>query len=143
MSTTSYLRSQVEPTSLAAGLAVGDVLAIAAFIAAGRQQHIGQPIGDPVGFLDTLAPFLIGWAIAALVGGLYTREAVLTPRRAISWTLPAWVLAVVVGAGLRATPLFTGSAALTFVLVTFVVGGTLLVGWRTLAATVTENRTRP
>lgn len=136
MSTTSYVRSQVEPTSLAAGLAVGDILAITAFIAAGRQEHMGQPIGDPVGFLDALAPFLIGWAVAAVVGGLYTRDAVLTPRRAVSWTLPAWVLALLIGMGLRASSLFTGSAAPTFVLVTFVVGGTLLVGWRGLAASV-------
>jgi hypothetical protein len=136
MSTTSYFRSRVEPSSLAAGLVVGDVLAIATFIAAGRQEHMGQPIGDPVGFLDSLAPFLIGWAIAALVGGLYTRDAVLTPRRAISWALPAWVLALLIGMGLRASSLFTGTAAPTFVLVTFVVGGTLLVGWRALAAVI-------
>lgn len=137
---TTYLRSQVEPTSLAAGLAVGDVLALAAFVAAGRQQHLGTPIGDPVGFLDTLAPFLIGWIVAAIIGGLYTSDALLTPRRAISWTLPAWVFAVVIGIGLRATPLFTGGAAPTFVIVTFLVGGTLLVGWRALAATVLNKR---
>lgn len=138
MSTTSYLRSRVEPTSLAAGLAFGDVLAIALFIGAGRQQHMGQPIGDAVGFLDSLAPFLIGWVIAALVGGLYTRDAVLTPRRAISWTLPAWILALLIGMGLRSTQLFIGSAAPTFVIVTFVVGGSLLIGWRVLAAAVTN-----
>lgn len=131
---TTYFRSQVEPTSLAAGLAVGDVLALSAFVAAGRTQHSGTPIGDPVGFLDALAPFLIGWAIAAVVGGLYTSDALLTPRRAISWAFPAWVLALIIGMGLRATPLFTGSAALTFVIVTFVVGGVLVVGWRALAA---------
>ena len=133
---TTYLRSQVEPTSLAAGLAVGDVAALAAFVAAGRQQHLGTPIGDPVGFLDALAPFLIGWTVAAVVGGLYTSDALLTPRRAVSWTLPAWILALVIGMALRASPLFTGSAALTFVIVTFFVGGTLLVGWRALAAVV-------
>lgn len=136
MSTTTYLRSQVEPTTLAVGLAVGDLLAIATFVAAGRVQHLGRPIGDPIGFLDTLAPFLIGWGLAALVGGLYTHDAVLTPRRAISWTLPAWVLAVLVGAGLRATSLFQGTAAPTFVVVTFLVGGTLLASWRALAATI-------
>lgn len=133
---TTYLRSQVEPTSLAAGLAVGDIAALAAFVAAGRQQHLGTPIGDPVGFLDALAPFLIGWTVAAVVGGLYTSDALLTPRRAVSWTLPAWILALVIGMALRASPLFTGSAALTFVIVTFFVGGTLLVGWRALAAVV-------
>lgn len=138
MSTTSYVRSRVEPTSLAAGLVVGDVLAISAFIAAGRQQHMGQAVGSPVGFLDTLTPFLVGWAIAAVIGGLYRRDAVATPRRAISWTLPAWVLALAIGMGLRATPVFSGGTAATFVIVAFVAGGALLVGWRVLAAAVTS-----
>lgn len=135
---TTYLRSRIEPTSLAAGLAVGDVLALSAFVAAGRVEHLGTPIGDPVNFLDTLAPFLIGWGLAAVVGGLYTGDALLTPRRAVSWALPAWILAVIVGMGLRATPYFTGSAAPTFVIVTVVVGGTLVVGWRALAAAITQ-----
>jgi hypothetical protein len=132
---TTYLRSQVEPTSLAAGLAVGDILALSAFVAAGQQQHnTGLALGSPLGFLETLAPFLIGWGVAALVGGLYTEDALLTPRRAISWTLPAWVLALIIGMALRASPLFSGGAALTFVIVTLVTGGALLIGWRTLAA---------
>jgi hypothetical protein len=137
---TTYLRSQVDRTSLAAGLAVGDVVALAAFVAAGRQQHLRTPIGDPLDFLEALAPFLIGWTVAAIIGGLYTRDAVLTPRRAVSWTFPAWILTVIIGTGLRATPLFTGSAALTFVLVTLVVGGTLVIGWRALVAAVTSRR---
>jgi hypothetical protein len=138
---TTYLRSQVDTTSLAAGLAVGDILALAVFIAAGQQEHsTGLAIGNALGFLEALAPFLIGWTIAAIIGGLYTRDAVLTPRRAVSWTLPAWVLTVIIGTGLRATPLFTGGAAPTFIVVTLVVGGTLLVGWRALAAAVTNRR---
>jgi hypothetical protein len=135
---TTYLRSQIEPTSLAAGLAVGDVLALSTFVAAGRVRHLGTPIGDPVSFLDTLAPFLIGWGLAAVVGGLYTSDALLSPRRAVSWALPAWILALVVGMGLRATPLFTGGAAPAFVIVTLVTGGALVIGWRVLAAVLTQ-----
>lgn len=137
MSTTTYLRSRVDTSSLVAGLAVGDVLAIAAFVAAGRLQHLGRPVGDPMGFLDTLVPFLVGWALAALVGGLYTRDAVLTPRRAVSWALPAWIVAALVGVGLRATQVFSGGAALPFLVVTLVAGGTFVVGWRALAAALT------
>lgn len=140
MSTTTYLRSQVEPSSLAAGLAVGDLLALAVFIGAGRTQHYGYAIGDPLNFLDSLAPFVIGWTIAAIIGGLYTRDALLTPRRAVSWTLPAWILALLIGLGLRATPVFSGGVQLTFALVTLVVGGTLLVTWRALAAAVTSRK---
>ena len=136
---TTYLRSRIEPTSVAAGLAIGDVLALTVFVAAGQQQHqTGLAIGNPLAFFETLTPFLLGWAVAAVVGGLYTTDALVTARRAVSWTFPAWVLAVVVAMALRASPLFTGGAALTFVVVTFVVGGVLLVGWRALAATMIQ-----
>lgn len=140
MSTSTYLQSRVEPTSLVAGLAVGDLLAVSLFVAAGRLQHLGQPVGDPLGFLGTLTPLLMGWVVAAFIGSLYTRDAVLFPRRAISWTLPAWVVTVLIGMGLRATPLFAGGATPVFVVVTLVVGGVLVVGWRVLASIATSRR---
>lgn len=137
MSTSTYLQSRVEPSGLAAGLAAGDVLAIGGFVALGRIQHMGTPIGDPADFAVTVAPFLVGWLFAALLGGLYTRDAVLFPRRAISWTVPAWVVAVVITMAIRSTSLVSGGAAPSFVLVTLLAGGVLVVGWRVLVASIT------
>lgn len=138
MSTSTYLQSRVEPSGLAAGLAVGDVLAIGSFVALGRLQHFGTPIGEPVNFLETLGPFLLGWVVAALLGSLYTSDAVSFPRRAVSWTLPAWVVTVAIAMLVRSRPEVAGGTAPTFIAVTLVVGGGLVVGWRVLAAVVTR-----
>jgi hypothetical protein len=140
MSTSTYLQSRAEASGLSAVLLTGDLLAIGGFVAAGRLQHLGTPIGDPTAYVETLVPFLVGWAVAAVLGGLYTRDAVLFPRRAVGWTLPAWVVTVVVAMALRATPQLRGGVAPTFVVVTLLVGGVLVLGWRVLAAAYTNKR---
>jgi len=132
MSTSTYLRSRVDLRPLAAALAVGDVLALTAFVVAGTVQHGEQPFSNPGIVAGALAPFLVAWVAVALVGGLYTADAVSTPRRALGWTVPAWVVAVLMGHALRATPVFRGGTTAAFVLVTLVVGGVLVVGWRLL-----------
>lgn len=137
MSTSTYLRSRVDVRPLAGLLAVGDAIAITSFVVAGIIQHGGQPFSNPGEVPGPVAPFLIGWFAVALLGGLYTADAVLSPQRAIGWTVPAWVLAVLVGHALRATSLFPGGTEISFVVVTLVIGGVLVVGWRLLASVVT------
>jgi hypothetical protein len=132
MSTTTYLRSRVDLRPLAGVLAVGDVLALAAFVAMGTVQHGQRPFSNPGVVGDALAPFVLAWVAVALLGGLYTADAVVSPRRVLGWTVPAWVVAVLAGHALRATALFPGGTTAAFVAVTLVVGGVLLVGWRLL-----------
>jgi len=134
MSTSTYLRSRVDARPLAGLLAVGDVLALLVFVVAGTVEHGGSPLANPGALAETLAPFLLAWVVVALLGGLYTADAVVTARRALGWTVPAWVVAVLLGHALRATPVFSGGTAPAFVVVTLVVGGVLLVGWRVLFA---------
>ncbi|WP_225333925.1 DUF3054 domain-containing protein [Halomicrobium urmianum] len=134
MSTVSSLRGRIDASPLTAALAVGDVGAITLFVVLGQLSHEVGPLANPERVVGTLAPFLIGWVVASLVGSLYTRDALQPPVRAASWTLPAWILAVVVAQALRATPFFPGNAALTFALVSIAVGGGLLIGWRVLLA---------
>lgn len=140
MSTATYLRTRIDPVPGTAGLAVGDVIAILAFVAAGVARHGGDPVGDPVRVLRAAAPFLVAWWLAAFLGGLYTRDAISSPRRALSWALPAWILATLLGHALRATGPVPGGTTPTFVLVTLAVGGALVVGWRVLAALVIDLR---
>ncbi|WP_226012745.1 DUF3054 domain-containing protein [Halomicrobium salinisoli] len=141
MSTVSSLRGRIDASSLTAALAAGDVAAIALFVLLGQTMgHSMNPLANPERVAGTLAPFLIGWVVASLVGSLYTRDALRPPVRAVSWTLPAWILAVVVAQALRATALFPGGAALTFALVSIAVGGALLVGWRLAIAAVLSRR---
>jgi hypothetical protein len=115
---------------LAGFLVVGDVLALAAFVVAGTIQHGSRPLANPGIVAGALAPFLLAWLGVALIGGLFTADAVRSPRRAFEQTVPAWVLAVPVAHALRATPLFRGGTTVGFFVVSLLVGGVLLVGWR-------------
>jgi hypothetical protein len=142
MNTRTYLRSRVDARPLAAVLAVGDLVALTAFVVAGTIQHGERPFANPEVVVGALAPFLLAWALLSVVGGLYTADAVISVRRALSWTAPVWVFAVLLGQGLRATSLFPGGTSAPFVVVTLVVGGSLVVGWRVLA-TVLGGRENP
>jgi len=125
---------RVERTSLTALLAVGDLAAIGLFVIAGELSH-GYALPEHAGrFVGTFVPFAVGWILVGVVGNLYTEAAVAGLRKAVSWTVLAWGLAVVVAQLLRSTSLFPGNAALTFALVSFAVGGALLVTGRVLVS---------
>ncbi len=130
MSTATYLRTRVDRAPIVPALLVGDVGAILLFVGIGINSHGGDPLGEPAHLVLTAAPFLLSWLLVALLGGLYTTDAVLGLRRALSWTVPAWVVAALLGQGLRATPWFPGDTAVTFAIVSIVAGGALLTGWR-------------
>jgi hypothetical protein len=134
MTVTSSIRRRVDPVPATAGLAVGDLLAVTVFVVTGEIIHGVDPLIQFGRVLGTLLPFLIGLVIVGIGGGLYTRDAIRSPKRAVSLTLPAWVGAVLIAQLLRATAVFPGDAALTFAIVSVGVGGVLLVVWRAAAA---------
>lgn len=124
----------IDATPATVLLAIGDAAAIVAFAVAGALSHGEDPIGNPGIVVAISAPFLIGWAAVAAVAGLYERDAVASIRTVAGRTAPAVALGVGIGLALRATPWFRGGVAPTFVFVATVVTGSLLVGWRLLAA---------
>lgn len=132
----SSVRRRVDTEPAMAVLALGDLIAIAAFVVPGGLHHGYTLPANLPQLLDTYGQFLIGWFVVSLVGSLYTRDAISNTRRAISWTVPAWVVTVLIAQVLRSTPLFHGSAAVTFALVSVVVGGALLLVWRVVATAV-------
>jgi hypothetical protein len=113
----------------AAPLAIGDLLAILGVLTIGMLQH-GTLI--PSRAVGVFAPFLIGWGVAALIIGAYSAGAAETAKAAIPLAVRAWVLAALIGFGLRATAIFPGDLALAFVLITLVLTGVLLGGFRWL-----------
>jgi hypothetical protein len=131
MSTTT-LGARVELSSQSAKLAVGDATALSIFFTIGAESHGLQPFANPSVVAEGVAPFLLTWLLAATVTGLYARDALADPRKAVTVALA--------GHGLRATTLFRGDTAWTFIAVSLVVGGVLVVGWRLLAATVYSRR---
>lgn len=141
MDVRGWFDRRIDPTQLTAGVAVGDLVAITAFVVAGQYQHGSDPLANPGSVLETAAPFFVAWIFVALLGGLYTRDAFVTVRRAASWSTPAWIFAVLIALLVRATPLVPGNASLVFTAVAIVIGGALVIGFRTVV-TALHTRTR-
>ena len=122
--------SRVRPTVLAAAAGL-DAALLLLFVVIGRASH-GEGLW---GVLDTWWPFLTGLVVAWLV--LMARR---TPVR-ILWTgVGVWLITVVVGLLLR---IVSGQGVqLSFVIVTFLVLGVFLLGWRAIALLVQRRRRR-
>jgi hypothetical protein len=91
---------------------------------------------NTTGWLLTLVPFLLGWAVASVPVGAYSAGAAELAKAAIPLAVRAWVPAAIVGFALRASPLFSGGFSLVFGVVIFVTGGVALVAFRWLFFTV-------
>lgn len=113
-------------------LAVGDVVAIVAVLTAGTIHHNGVAFvsANPMHLAGVLAPFLVGWLVAAPLLGAYSAGAAESAKAALPLAIRSWVVADLIGVGLRATPLFAGGAALSFVVVSLVTGLVAIVVWR-------------
>jgi hypothetical protein len=126
-----------EPGALArvALLAAGDAAALLAFAAVGRASH-GEALA-PGALLATAGPFLVGWFAAAVATGAFgpaARGGAVGP--ALGAAARAWAAGVPAALALRA--LSRGYLPDTsFVIVSFVATGVLLLGWRGALAAAT------
>lgn len=98
-----------------------DILAVLIFVIVGRDNH-GEE-NTVLGILDTAAPFLIALAIAWLVLRL------LKIRRRLTMALVVWAITVGGGLTLRRVA-FGDGTALSFIVVTTITLGVLMVGLR-------------
>lgn len=130
MSSTSFLSRRLDRS--AAPLAVGDLVVLIGLLTIGALQHntVAYLQANPVYLLGVLAPFLIGWAIAAPVVGAYSPGAVESAKSSLPLTIRSWVPAAAIAFVLRASPLFHGGVQLSFVAVVFLLGLVSLTGWR-------------
>jgi hypothetical protein len=118
-------------TRLAALAFLLDVVAVVAFVAIGRRSHEEDSgLGNLV---EITAPFLIalavGWAI------LRMWRSPLWSNRAIGM----WLITVALGMLLRRT-VFDRGTAVSFVIVTTIVLGVFLLGWRGVAEQIRARR---
>lgn len=120
------LRSRVDPSPATAVLAVGDLLAIAAFVVIGSVGAHGNSLADVAGLIETAVPFVVGWVLAAFLGSLYTADAYRSVIRAVSWTIPAWITAALIAQVLRALLPTPGSFSYVFLIVSIVAGLALI-----------------
>jgi len=138
MSVATADRSRIDISQKTALLAGGDLGAILAFIVLGSFSHSYGPF-DVGHIAGAFAPFLVGWLLVAGVAGLYASDAPGTLANSTIVVLLSWIVAVAIAQGLRTTSVFPGGAALTFAVVSVVVGGLLLCSWR-VVATLTIGR---
>jgi hypothetical protein len=119
-------------------LALVDLLALALVFSAGAVHHNGIAflLSNPVYWLTTLLPFLLGWILVAPLVGAYSPGAAESAKAALPLALRAWIPANVLALLLRYSPLFHGGVQLTFVAVTFVTGAVALLAARWLAFAV-------
>lgn len=124
----------VERSYRTVGVAVADLLVIAAVIGFGVTRHGGQPVADPWYLIRVVAPFWLGWAFVGTIAGVFAASAHdRVPRAAISTTM-GWVGGVLAGSLLRATPWLPGGAPAIFVVVVGGFGLLALLPWRMVVA---------
>jgi len=127
------LRARLPTTRPALAVLAGDLLVLFAFVAIGQYSHQYLFWEAPVRTVLVLTPFLIGWLLVAPVAGLFNTGTLRSYRRTLSFLIPAWVGAALLGSGLRGSALFPGGAPAVFVFVQVGVGLLFFVPWRLVA----------
>lgn len=129
----SFLTRRVDAASLP--LAVGDVLVLLAFLTAGALEHntVSELTNDPLYLGGVVAPFLLGWAVAAPLIGAYSAGAAESAKASVPLAIRSWIAAAVIGLALRATPIFHGGVEPIFAAVMLVGGSVVLGVWRAVA----------
>lgn len=118
-------------STLAARLWPLDLVVVGVFVAIGRDTHDeGNALG---GFLTTVAPFVVGVAVAWAVAGPWSRP--------VSWRIGVLVALVTVAVGMLVRRIgFDDGTATSFVIVATVFNLVAMVGWR-LVAGLLDRRT--
>ncbi|WP_128477977.1 DUF3054 domain-containing protein [Halorussus pelagicus] len=127
-------RSRFDRSLATAGIALGDLLVLSAFLTVGSINHGVDPIASPGYVAETIAPFLVGWVVAALVSGAYAPDATRTVGTAVVRAVTTWIPAAAIGLTLRSTDFFHGSSPVTFIIVISIVGTVCFSAWRGLVA---------
>ena len=116
------------------GALVGDLLIVLLFVGIGMIQH-----GTPLTSQNLL---LVGWpfAVGVLLGHLAIR-AWRAPFRL--WPHGVFVWAITLATAMALRTLFSAGTEVSFVIVTAVVTGVLMLGWRALALYLTRAERAP
>ncbi|WP_416841142.1 DUF3054 domain-containing protein [Haloferax sp. DFSO52] len=129
---TSFLEERLDAGALP--LAVGDILVIFLLVTVGVVQHNGVSYlsTDPAGWVLTAVPFIIAWALVSPLLGAYSPGAAESAKSAVPLGIRSWLVAAILGAVIRWTPLFDGGADPIFIGVMLVLGSIALGVWRTV-----------
>lgn len=121
-------RAQANGQRQMAWLAVGDVIALVAWVVVGLESH-HMSSNWLMSILRVVAPFIIGWFVVAPLVGAYRPTLFNQPGPFMRHSALAWLGSVCLGLLLRATVFGSGFVP-TFALVTFIVTAVFVLGWR-------------
>jgi hypothetical protein len=119
-------------------VAIGDVLAVVAFLSYGLTTHGIDPLQQQRHTVLTLLPFVLSWVCLAPIGGLYRPQTLRSVRRTLVRTATVWIGVSLLGSAIRSTPYLPGGAPSEFLLVISFFGAGFLLPWR-LAVTLAEH----
>ncbi len=134
------LRTRLPTTAPTAGVLLGDLLVLFAFVATGQYAHNYYFWQAPLHTVFILIPFVIAWLVVAPLFGLFRRTTLGSLRQLVPRVGAAWIAASLVGGAIRATPLFPGGAPLSFLLANVAFGLLFFVSWRVLVVVAYRRR---
>jgi hypothetical protein len=109
-------------------LVTGDALMVGLFVLLGETSHAVSDPQPVLRWLITTLEFALPWFIVAWLTGTY--QTGLSTRTLLGKMLTAWLIAAPLGALLRSFVNGSGAIASTFLVVTLIAGGALLLVWR-------------
>lgn len=122
-------------------LAIGDLLALVAFVILGRIVHADSgPIDWLANAPRIAAPFLLGWVIAAPFFGAYAQATAPWTGRFLLNSAFTLIAADLIAFAVRGY-LLSDSVTVPFVLTAFAFTALLVLGWRLVFARVLAPRT--
>ncbi len=132
MADQSFLQQRLDASTWP--IAVGDLIALLAFLLAGTLQHWTpeQLQADPTIYLLAAGPFILGWLVCAPLIGAYSPGGGSAPNSSIPLAIRSWIPAALVGLVIRVVAIPDRGADITFAVIMLVGGVVVLSLWRFL-----------
>jgi hypothetical protein len=117
-------------------LVAGDLLVLLSFVLIGRQNH-ALAVTNIISTAQTAIPFLISWFLIAAWFGLYNDQISTVFSKFLPRLLAVWLVSIPVAHLIRALLLgrpVPGGIPITFVIVSLVYIGVVMLIWRSIYA---------
>lgn len=132
MTEQSFLEQRLDASAWP--MAVGDLLALLAFLLVGTLEHwpLETILEDPTIYLMVAGPFILGWLVCAPLIGAYSPGGVSAPNSSIPLAIRSWIPAAIVGLLIRELVIPGRGAEPVFAVIMIVGGAVFLSIWRVL-----------
>jgi Protein of unknown function (DUF3054) len=112
-------------------LLAGDVLLLLAFVLGGQAEHELTNANNPLfGILLTTGEFTVAWIAAGVWFDAFQQDHPPALRAFMGRSLNAWLVGAPLSTLVRALVLGRADIPVAFLIVVFLVGGAMLLGWR-------------